>query len=86
MQLVPGFQGGLFYLREKGSITIEAFRREYLDYPYAATKDLLDALAYESDVLRAPDLPGSARGLRDFDDDPHTLRRKDITGYGSPYF
>lgn len=85
MQLVPGFQSGMFYLRESGSSAIDMFRREYLDYPYAATKDMLDALAYESDVLRRPELPTSARHLRDLEDEA-PLRRKDITGYGSAFF
>lgn len=85
MQLLPGFQNGLFYLRENGPPVLESFRREYLDFPYAATKDLLDALAYESDILRKPDLPTAARGLRRWDDRADR-RDLDVTGYGTPYF
>lgn len=85
LSLLPGFQRGLFYLRREGASVIELFRREYLDYPYAATKDLLDALAYEADVLWRPDLPATARHLRDLDDE-FFLKRRDITGYGPAYF
>ena len=54
--LIPRFQNGLVYLNQ-GAPTLDALRREYLDYPAGATRDLLDALAYAPEVLRAPEDP-----------------------------
>jgi hypothetical protein len=58
----------LMYLNQ-ASTGLNAFRREYLDYPSGATRDLLDALAYAPEVLRPPDDP-SPPSLEE-DDDPH---------------
>ncbi len=85
-QLIPGFQRGFYYLNAKER-DVGLLKREYLDYPYAQTRDLMDALAYNEEVLKAPETPSVLTG-RDREDDEYRLNRKhlDVTGYGEPYF
>jgi hypothetical protein len=78
---IPGFSRGFYYLNRLPQI--RAFEREYLDYPYGQTRDLLDAVAYDDDLLRRPDSPDEIQHkLERVEEAPRT----DITGYGSPYF
>jgi hypothetical protein len=51
-RLQPGFRNGLYYVRDH--INLRPFLAEYRDYPYGLTRDLLDALAYDSEILRLP--------------------------------
>jgi hypothetical protein len=53
-RLQPGFRKGLYYVRDHDNL--RPFIQEYRDYPYGLTRDLLDALAYDNDVLRLPPL------------------------------
>jgi hypothetical protein len=75
--LIPRFQNHLMYLNQ-GAPNLDMIRREYLDYPAGATRDLLDALAYTPEVLRPPEDP-SPPSLED-DDDPHA-HEPVIAGY-----
>lgn len=50
-----GFQRGMYYLNDLPQL--KALKQEYIDYPYAKTRDLLDALAYDHEVLRRPESP-----------------------------
>ena len=80
-KLIPGFQNGFYYLNQAAP-GLGAFRREYLDYPYAANRDLLDALAYDSDITYKPEVPVFLdENARD-----ELTTQADITGYGEPYF
>jgi hypothetical protein len=60
---IPGFARGLYYVNEAPALN--SFRREYLDYPYGQTRDLMDALAYDSEVLRRPESPGERQRSRE---------------------
>lgn len=82
-QLIPGFRRGFYYLNAN-SKGLEALKREYLDFPYAASRDLIDALAYGPEVLRRPTDP-SLLDPAQVDDDTGPSRR-DVTGYATPYF
>jgi len=77
-QLIPAFQRGFVYLNQ-ASKALEALKREYLDFPYAASRDMLDALAYTSEVLRRPTDPALLDPTLAEDDD--TPRQRDICGY-----
>jgi GNAT superfamily N-acetyltransferase len=81
-QLIPTFQRGFCYFNSN-SRSLEALKREYLDFPYAANRDMMDALAYTAEVLRKPMDP-SLMDPRLPDDDGPT--KTDVCGYGSPYF
>jgi hypothetical protein len=74
--LIPRFQNGLMYLNQ-GCQALDMLRREYIDYPAGATRDLLDALAYAPEVLRAPEDPTPPLDNEDEDEDP----RPKIDGY-----
>ena len=80
-QLIPGFRNGFYYLNQ-GSEGMRALRREYLDYPYGANRDLLDALAYDSDIAFKPEVPV----FLDEDARDERATQRDVTGYGEPYF
>lgn len=73
--LIPKFQNSLIYLNQ-GAPGLDQLKREYLDYPAGATRDLLDALAYSPEVLRSPDLPATAP--IDDEDQPNVPT---LTGY-----
>ena len=83
-QLIPGFRRGFYYLNSE-SKALAAMKREYLDFPYGASRDMLDALAYGPEVVKKPIDP-SLLDPAEVDEDNVGVGRKDVTGYASPYF
>jgi hypothetical protein len=75
-RLNPGFRNGLYYVRDHTNL--RPFLQEYRDYPYGLTRDLLDALAYDSEILR---LPPFQHELAKDSDNHYVDTRDPYTGY-----
>jgi hypothetical protein len=73
---IPACREGVYYLNQEAT---QSFYQEYVEYPYGQTRDLLDAWAYDEEVVRRP--LSSAEALERSYQQGDRGTRDAVTGY-----